>query len=82
MTLPKKQKTELIQTLLEEEITEPLGRSSTGRRKALDSLQAYRNGYGRALTSVSDPYLPRLAFLPLPQPHVVLLRRRLSRRPL
>ncbi len=38
---------EFIQALLEEEITELLGRSKSERRKALDSPQAYRNGYGK-----------------------------------
>lgn len=42
----------LIQELLEEEITEFLGRTKSARRSALDSLPGYRNGYskGRRLT--------------------------------
>ncbi|MFH0913994.1 MAG: IS256 family transposase, partial [Chloroflexota bacterium] len=38
---------EFIQTLLEEEITELLGRQKSERRNALDSLPAYRNGHGK-----------------------------------
>jgi hypothetical protein len=38
---------ELIQTLLEEEITELLGRGRSQRREHLDSLPGYRNGYGK-----------------------------------
>ncbi|TES85819.1 IS256 family transposase, partial [Candidatus Aerophobetes bacterium] len=43
---------EFIQSLLEEEITELLGRKKSERRKALDSVPAYRNGHskGRRLT--------------------------------
>ena len=39
---------ELIQSLLEEEITELLGRKRSERRQAVDSLPVYRNGYGKA----------------------------------
>ena len=38
---------ELIQALLEEEITELLGRQKSERRQAVDSLPVYRNGYGK-----------------------------------
>jgi transposase-like protein len=38
---------ELIQTLLEEEITELLGRSRSQRREQVDSPPGYRNGYGK-----------------------------------
>jgi putative transposase len=38
---------EFIQTLLEEEITELLGRKKSERRPAVDTLPAYRNGYGK-----------------------------------
>lgn len=38
---------ELIQTILEEEVTELLGRQKSERRQALDSPPAYRNGYGK-----------------------------------
>ncbi len=37
----------LIQELLEEEVTELLGRSRCARRTALDSAVGYRNGYGK-----------------------------------
>jgi len=38
---------EFIQSLLEEEVTELLGRKKSDRRKAVDSSPAYRNGYGK-----------------------------------
>jgi putative transposase len=38
---------EFIQSLLEEEITELLGRKKSERRKAVDSPQVYRNGHGK-----------------------------------
>ena len=38
---------EFIQALLEDEVTELLGRGKSERRGALDSRPAYRNGYGR-----------------------------------
>jgi transposase-like protein len=38
---------ELIQSLLEEEVTELLGRKKSDRRKVVDSCPAYRNGYGK-----------------------------------
>jgi putative transposase len=38
---------EFIQSLLEEEITELLGRKKSERRKVVDSSPAYRNGYGK-----------------------------------
>jgi len=38
---------EFIQAVLEEEITELLGRKKSERRKAIDSPPAYRNGYGK-----------------------------------
>ena len=38
---------EFIQGLLEDEITELLGRAKSERRKALDSAPVYRNGYGK-----------------------------------
>jgi putative transposase len=39
---------EFIQSLLEEEITELLGRQKSERRQAIDSLPVYRNGHGKA----------------------------------
>jgi transposase-like protein len=38
---------EFIQSLLEEEIAELLGRQKSERRKAVDGFPAYRNGYGK-----------------------------------
>ena len=38
---------ELIQTILEEEVTELLGRSRSQRREQVDSPPGYRNGYGK-----------------------------------
>jgi transposase-like protein len=39
---------DFIQSLLEEEITELLGRQKSERRQAVDSLLVYRNGHGKA----------------------------------
>jgi transposase-like protein len=39
---------EFIQSLLEEEVTELLGRQKCERRQAVDSLPVYRNGHGKA----------------------------------
>src|SRR5215470_2504243 len=36
-----------IQTLLEEEVTELLGRTKSARREAVDAAPGYRNGYGK-----------------------------------
>jgi len=44
----RKKVQEFIQTLLEEEITELLGRQKSERRQAVDSLPVYRNGHGKA----------------------------------
>lgn len=38
---------EFIQSLLEEEVTELLGRQRSERRRVVDSSTAYRNGYGK-----------------------------------
>ena len=38
---------ELIQAMLEDEVTEMLGRCKSERRAALDAPPAYRNGYGK-----------------------------------
>jgi transposase-like protein len=38
---------EFIQAMLEEEVTELLGRRKSERCKAVDSLTAYRNGHGK-----------------------------------
>lgn len=38
---------EFIQFVLEEEITEVLGRQKSERRRAMDDSPAYRNGYGK-----------------------------------
>lgn len=39
---------EFIQSLLEEEVTELLGREKSERRRLMDNLPTYRNGYGKA----------------------------------
>jgi len=39
---------DFIQSLLEEEITELIGRQKSERRQLIDSLPVYRNGYGKA----------------------------------
>ena len=36
-----------IQSLLEEEVTELLGRTKSARREAVDAAPGYRNGYGK-----------------------------------
>lgn len=56
---------EFIQSILEEEITELLGRKKSERRRAVDSHPGYRNGYGkgRKLTmgcGTVTVYRPRL----------------------
>jgi transposase-like protein len=38
---------ELIQTILEEEITQLLGRQKSERRQVVDAPPAYRNGHGK-----------------------------------
>jgi transposase-like protein len=38
---------EFVQSLLEEEVTELVGRKKSERRKAVDSPLVYRNGYGK-----------------------------------
>ena len=38
---------QFIQTLLEEEVTELLGRTKSVRREAVDAVPRYRNGYGK-----------------------------------
>jgi len=38
---------EFVQSLLEEEVTELVGREKSERRKAVDSPPVYRNGYGK-----------------------------------
>src|SRR3989442_15420700 len=37
----------VIQALLEEEVTELLGRTKSARREAVDAAPGYRNGYGK-----------------------------------
>jgi transposase-like protein len=56
---------EFIQSLLEEEITELVGRQKSERREVVDSLPVYRNGHGkvRRLTlgcGTIDIYRPRV----------------------
>src|SRR5262245_24886105 len=38
---------QFIQALLEEEVTELLGRTKSERREAVDAAPGYRNGYGK-----------------------------------
>ena len=38
---------QFIQTLLEEEVTELLGRTKSPRREGVDTEPGYRNGYGK-----------------------------------
>ena len=44
----RKKVQDFIQSLLEEEVTELLGRQKSVRRQAVDSLPVYRNGHGKA----------------------------------
>ena len=44
----------LIQELLEEEVTEFLGRAKSALRSDSDSDTGYRNGYGRARRPISS----------------------------
>ena len=39
---------EFIQQILEEEVTELLGREKSERKPAVDAAPGYRNGYGKA----------------------------------
>ena len=43
----RKKVQEFVQSLLEEEVTELVGRKKSERRKAVDSPPVYRNGYGK-----------------------------------
>ena len=43
----RKKVQEFVQSLLEEEVTELVGRGKSERRKAVDSPPVYRNGYGK-----------------------------------
>lgn len=43
----RSQAQELIQSILEEEVTELLGRRKSERRAAVDAPEGYRNGYGK-----------------------------------
>ena len=51
---------QFIQALLEEEVTELLGRTKSARREAVDAAPGYRNGYGKprrlTLTVGLSPY--------------------------
>ena len=38
---------EMVQRILEEEVTELLGREKSERRSTVDSAEGYRNGYGK-----------------------------------
>ncbi len=38
---------EFIQQILEEEVTELLGREKSERRRVVDATEGYRNGYGK-----------------------------------
>lgn len=59
----RRQVQEFIQSLLEEEVTELLGREKSERRQAVDSLPVYRNGHGkgRRLTLGCGSITPSIA---------------------
>ena len=44
---------EFIQQIMEEEVTELLGREKSERRSTVDSAEGYRNGYGKARRNLS-----------------------------
>ena len=46
MVREKAQLLEFIQQIMEEEVTELLGREKSERRSTVDSAEGYRNGYG------------------------------------
>jgi len=46
----REQVQQLIQELLEAEVTELLGRSKCQRREAVDARPGYRNGHGAAVS--------------------------------
>ena len=51
---------EFIQQIMEEEVTELLGREKSERRSAVDAAAGYRNGYGkprRQTPTVVDVYV-------------------------
>ena len=51
---------EFIQQIMEEEVTELLGREKSERRRAVDGPEGYRNGYGkprRQTPTVLDVYV-------------------------
>ena len=51
---------EFIQQIMEEEVTELLGREKSERRSTVDSAEGYRNGYGkprRQTPTVLDVYV-------------------------
>ena len=45
---------EFIQQIMEEEVTELLGREKSERRSTVDSAEGYRNGYGKPPDSRTD----------------------------
>ena len=49
---------EFIQQIMEEEVTELLGREKSERRSTVDSAEGYRNGYGKPRRQkLADSYL-------------------------
>ena len=46
---------EFIQQILEEEVTELLGREKSERRRAVDATEGYRNGYGKPRRPIGAP---------------------------
>ncbi len=57
---------EFIQQIMEEEVTELLGRERSERRSTVDSAEGYRNGYGKptATLLVSRSLTPTTAVFP------------------
>ena len=46
---------EFIQQIMEEEVTELLGREKSERRSTVDSAEGYRNGYGKPRRLIGAP---------------------------
>ena len=67
---------EFIQQIMEEEVTELLGREKSERRSTVDSAEGYRNGYGKPRRQCLTPPRPGRPWPDGP------LRRRWERPPL
>ena len=62
---------EFIQQIMEEEVTELLGREKSERRSTVDSAEGYRNGYGKPRRLAMNS-----GTITLRRPRAVVIRRR------